>query len=73
MLIMAMSPPPFKKQYKWGTSTEITAATTLFQMKVYHVATDSYRPGVPGLYRSSINQSQHLLANATNCPGNMFN
>ena len=35
-----------KKLYIWGTSTEIIAAATLFQLEVY-VATDSYRPGIP--------------------------
>ena len=35
-----------KKLYIWGTSTEIVAAATLFQVEVY-VATDSYRPGIP--------------------------
>ena len=33
-----------KKLYIWGTTTEIIAAATLFQVEVY-VATDSYRPG----------------------------
>lgn len=33
-----------KKQYIWGTTTEIIAAATLFQIDVY-IATDSYRPG----------------------------
>ena len=35
-----------KKLYTWGTSTEIIAAATLFQVEVY-IATDSYRPRVP--------------------------
>ena len=35
-----------KKQYIWGTNTEITAVATLFQVEVY-VATNYYRPGVP--------------------------
>ena len=35
-----------KKLYIWGTSTEIVAAATLFQVEVY-VATDSYRQGIP--------------------------
>ena len=35
-----------KKLYIWGTSTEIVAAATLFQVEVY-VATDSYQPGIP--------------------------
>jgi len=33
-----------KKQFIWGTTTEIIAGATLFQIDVY-VATDSYRPG----------------------------
>ena len=33
-----------KRQYIWGTTTEIIAAATLLQVDVY-VATDSYRPG----------------------------
>lgn len=33
-----------KRQYIWGTTTEIIAAASLFQVDVY-VATDSYRPG----------------------------
>ena len=35
-----------KMPYVWGTSMEIMAAASFFQLDVY-VATDSYRPGVP--------------------------
>ena len=52
-----------KKQYTWGTSTEITAAATLLQMEVY-VATDSYRPGIPIWLQYT--KPASLLANATN-------
>ena len=35
-----------KMPYVWGTSVEIMAAASLFQLDFY-VATDSYKPGVP--------------------------
>ena len=35
-----------KRLYTWGTTTEITAAATLFQLEIY-LATDNYKPGVP--------------------------
>ena len=35
-----------KKQYIWGTSTEIIVAATLLEMDIY-VASDTYKTGVP--------------------------
>ena len=55
-----------KKLYTWGTSTEIIAAATLFQVEVY-VATDSYRPGVP-MWLQYRPKPISLLANTTNLP-----
>ena len=55
-----------KKQYTWGTSTEITAAATLLQVEVY-VATDSYRPGVP-MWLQYEPKPTYLLTHATNLP-----
>ena len=52
-----------KKQYTWGTSTEITAVATLLQVEVY-VATDNYRPGVP-MWIQYIPKPASLLANAS--------
>ena len=55
-----------KKLYTWGTSTEIIAAATLFQVEVY-IATDSYRPGVP-MWLQYTPKPISLLANATILP-----
>ena len=35
-----------KKLYTWGTTTEIIAAATLFQLEIY-LATDNYKSGIP--------------------------
>ena len=52
-----------KKQYTWGTNTEITAVASLLQVEVY-VATDNYRPGVP-MWIRYIPKPASLLMNAS--------
>jgi len=52
-----------KKQYIWGTNTEITAIATLLQVEVY-VATDNYRPGVP-MWIRYLPKPVSLLTNAS--------